>query len=113
MIPRRKKGHGSGCALFFIGKCSYEIKNALQGSHCVGTEECRLRGRPVIDENYRCGGGFMSKIIVIGCPGAGKSTFARKLRDAARLPLYYLDVLWHKPDHTNIWRDTRKKRVLS
>ncbi|WP_330655778.1 P-loop NTPase family protein [Diplocloster modestus] len=49
----------------------------------------------------------MSKIIVIGCPGAGKSTFARKLRDAARLPLYYLDVLWHKPDHTNIWRDTR------
>lgn len=44
----------------------------------------------------------MLKAIVIGSPGAGKSTFARKLRCAAELPLYYLDVLWHKPDRTNI-----------
>lgn len=33
----------------------------------------------------------MKKIIVIGCPGAGKSTFARKLRDITGLPLYYLE----------------------
>ena len=44
----------------------------------------------------------MKKIIVIGCPGSGKSTFARKLRDITNLPLYYLDMLWHKPDQTNI-----------
>lgn len=44
----------------------------------------------------------MLKAIVIGSPGAGKSTFARKLRDATGLPLYYLDMLWHKPDKTNI-----------
>lgn len=44
----------------------------------------------------------MLKAIVIGSPGAGKSTFARKLRDATNLPLYYLDMLWHKPDQTNI-----------
>ena len=44
----------------------------------------------------------MLKIIVIGSPGAGKSTFARKLRDTTGLPLYYLDMLWHKPDKTNI-----------
>lgn len=44
----------------------------------------------------------MLKVIVIGCPGAGKSTFARALRDATGLPLYYLDMLWHKPDRTNI-----------
>lgn len=44
----------------------------------------------------------MQKIIVIGSPGAGKSEFARKLRDAARIPLYYLDMLWHKADKTNI-----------
>lgn len=44
----------------------------------------------------------MNKIIIIGCPGSGKSTFARKLRDATGLPLYYLDMLWHKPDKTNI-----------
>ena len=40
----------------------------------------------------------MRKIIIIGCPGAGKSTFARKLRDDTNLPLYYLDMLWHKED---------------
>lgn len=44
----------------------------------------------------------MLKIIVIGSHGAGKSTFARKLREATGLPLYYLDLLWHKPDKTNI-----------
>lgn len=33
----------------------------------------------------------MNKIIIIGCPGAGKSTFARRLRDITNLPLYYLD----------------------
>jgi len=44
----------------------------------------------------------MLKVIIIGCPGAGKSTFARKLRDMTSIPLYYLDMLWHKEDHTNI-----------
>lgn len=47
----------------------------------------------------------MKKIIVIGSPGSGKSTFARKLRDETGLPLYYLDMLWHKPDKTNISRE--------
>lgn len=47
----------------------------------------------------------MLKVIVIGCPGAGKSTFARKLREFSGLPLYYLDMLWHKPDQTNISRE--------
>ena len=57
----------------------------------------------------------MRKVIVIGCPGAGKSTFARKLRNATNLPLYYLDMLWHKEDKTNISReefDTKLKDVL-
>ena len=44
---------------------------------------------------------MFQKIIVVGCPGAGKSTFSRKLRDILGLPLYYLDLLWHKPDKTN------------
>lgn len=44
----------------------------------------------------------MQKVIVIGCPGAGKSTFSRRLRDITNLPLYYLDMLWHKPDRTNV-----------
>ena len=48
----------------------------------------------------------MLKIIIIGSPGSGKSTFARKLSNAAGIPLYYLDMLWHKPDGTNISRET-------
>ena len=42
----------------------------------------------------------MKKVLVIGCPGSGKSTFARRLRDATGLPLYPLDLLWHRPDRT-------------
>ena len=47
----------------------------------------------------------MQKVIVIGSPGAGKSEFARKLRNATQLPLYYLDMLWHKIDKTNFTQD--------
>ena len=47
----------------------------------------------------------MKKIIVIGCPGAGKTTFAQKLCDKTRLPLFYLDAIWHKPDRTHIPRE--------
>lgn len=57
----------------------------------------------------------MLKVIVIGCPGAGKSTFARKLSDKTGLPLHYLDMLWHKPDRTNISReafDTQLSKII-
>ena len=47
----------------------------------------------------------MQKVLVIGCPGAGKSTFARRLQGLTGLPLYYLDRLWHKPDRTHITRE--------
>ncbi len=47
----------------------------------------------------------MQKVLVIGCSGAGKSTFARRLRDITGLPLYYLDMLWHRPDRTHITRE--------
>ncbi len=47
----------------------------------------------------------MNKVIVIGSPGAGKSTFSRALRDRTGLPLFYLDQLWHKPDRTNVSRE--------
>lgn len=47
----------------------------------------------------------MQKVIVIGCPGAGKSTFARKLQKKTGLPLYYLDRIWHNPDKANISKE--------
>jgi stage III sporulation protein SpoIIIAA len=36
------------------------------------------------------------KMLIIGSPGSGKSTFARKLRDITKLPLYYMDMMYHK-----------------
>lgn len=53
----------------------------------------------------------MKKVIVIGCPGAGKTTFAEKLRDKTGLPLYYLDAIWHKPDRTHISREDFDERI--
>ena len=47
----------------------------------------------------------MKRVLVIGCPGSGKSTFARKLQQKTKLPLYYLDMLWHKSDKTNVTRE--------
>lgn len=53
----------------------------------------------------------MEKVIIIGCPGAGKSTFARKLKEKTGLPLFYLDMIWHKPDGTNISRDEFDRKI--
>ena len=53
----------------------------------------------------------MKKIIVIGCPGAGKSTFARALSARTGIPLFYLDMIWHKADRTNISRDEFDQRL--
>ena len=47
----------------------------------------------------------MQKVIIIGCPGSGKSTFARKLSAATSLPLYHLDLIWHKPNKTTISKE--------
>lgn len=54
---------------------------------------------------------MFTKAIVIGCPGAGKSTFARRLKKKTGLPLYHLDMLWHKPDRTTVSRDTFDRRL--
>lgn len=57
----------------------------------------------------------MKKIMVVGSPGAGKSTFARKLQEKTNVPLYYLDMLWHKADKTNVSRkefDARLGEIL-
>ena len=54
----------------------------------------------------------MERIMVIGSPGAGKSTFSRKLRDVTGLPLYYLDTIWHKQDRTYISKEEFDEKLM-
>ena len=46
----------------------------------------------------------MHRVLVIGCSGSGKSVFARRLAAITCLPLYYLDMIWHRADRTTISR---------
>lgn len=51
----------------------------------------------------------MKKIIVIGCGGAGKSTFSRKISKKFNIPVYHLDKLfWNKG-----WVETPKEKFDS
>lgn len=54
----------------------------------------------------------MKRVIVIGCPGSGKTTFTEKLSKCTGLPLFYLDAIWHKPDKTHIPREEFDQRIL-
>ena len=53
----------------------------------------------------------MKRILVIGCPGAGKSTLAYKLHEITGLPLYHLDLIWHLPDRTHISQEVFDERL--
>ena len=53
----------------------------------------------------------MKKIIIIGCPGSGKSTFARALQAATGLPLYYLDMLYWNADKTTVSKEVFRGRL--
>ena len=48
---------------------------------------------------------IMQKVLILGCAGSGKSTFAACLHDLSGLPLYHLDNVWWKADRTHISRE--------
>ena len=53
----------------------------------------------------------MKKILIIGCPGSGKSTFARALKEATGLPLVHLDMLYWNSDRTTVSREVFDARL--
>ena len=53
----------------------------------------------------------MEKIIVIGSPGAGKSSFSKKLKNITKLPLYHIDMLYHKKDGTHITKEELEEKL--
>lgn len=44
----------------------------------------------------------MKKVIVIGCPGSGKSTFSRQLHEKTGIPLHHLDMMFWNADRTTV-----------
>ena len=55
----------------------------------------------------------MKRVIVIGSPGSGKSTFSRKLSDKTGLALYHLDNIWHLPDRTTLTREAFDEKLFA
>ncbi len=59
------------------------------------------------------GRGEMKKVIIIGCPGSGKSTFARALAEKTGLALYHLDNMYWNADRTHVERPVFLDRLTA
>ena len=53
----------------------------------------------------------MKRVVVIGCPGSGKSTFARELNRITGLPLYHLDMMYWNSDKTTVDKAVFRARL--
>ena len=53
----------------------------------------------------------MKKIIVIGCPGSGKSTVSRALHNKTGVPLYHLDMMYWNADKTTVEKSVFLERL--
>ena len=54
----------------------------------------------------------MKRILVIGCPGAGKTYFSKQLAKILSLPLVHMDNLYWHEDKTSISTDELKEKLL-
>ncbi len=52
------------------------------------------------------------KVIVIGCPGSGKSTFSKILHNITKIPIYHLDMLNWKENKTTIDKTLFRQKML-
>lgn len=53
----------------------------------------------------------MKKVIVIGCPGSGKSTVSRVLHNKTGIPLYHLDMMYWNADKTTVEKSVFLERL--
>ena len=53
----------------------------------------------------------MKKVIVIGCPGSGKSTISRALHNKTGIPLYHLDMMYWNADKTTVEKGVFLERL--
>ena len=53
----------------------------------------------------------MKKIVVIGCPGSGKSTLSIKLNQILNIPLHHLDMMYWNSDKSTVERSVFIQRL--
>ena len=53
----------------------------------------------------------MQRIIVIGCPGSGKSTVSWALHNKTGIPLYHLDMMYWNADKTTVEKSVFLERL--
>lgn len=53
----------------------------------------------------------MKRVIVIGCPGSGKSCLSRRLHDKTSIPLHHLDLMNWNADGTPVERELFLERL--
>ena len=54
----------------------------------------------------------MERIMVIGCPGSGKSTFSREFHKITGIPLFHLDMMYWNADRTTVDKVIFRERLL-
>lgn len=53
----------------------------------------------------------MKRVLVIGSPGSGKSTFSRELNRINGIPLFHLDMLFWNADKTTVEKEVFYERL--
>lgn len=52
------------------------------------------------------------RILIVGCPGSGKSTFARRLAEKTGIPLYHLDAIYWREDRTYLTHEELIQQLI-
>ena len=53
----------------------------------------------------------MKKVVVIGCPGSGKSTFSKALHQITGIALFHLDMMFWNADKTSVEKSVFLERL--
>ena len=54
----------------------------------------------------------MKRVLVIGCPGAGKTYFSKKLSEITNLPVIHMDNLYWHNDKTSVSHEELVEKLL-